>query len=91
MNATRREVVRLLTVLGISGGSLDGLAAQVREKLTSQDLKGALALHDSALSDEQLEIVLRALQQSLDDFARVRALDVDDTIGLPVIFRADAG
>ena len=91
MNATRREVVRLLTVLGISGGSLDGLAAQVREKLTPQDLKGALALQDSALSDEQLDIVLRALQQSLDDFARVRALQIDDTIGLPVVFRADAG
>jgi len=91
MNPSRREVMRLLTALGISGGSLDGLAAQVREKLTPQDLKGALALQDSALPDEQLEIVLRALQQSLDDFARVRALEIDDTIGLPMVFRADAG
>ena len=91
MNPTRRELVHLLAAFGISGGSLDGLAVQLRKKLSPEDLKGALALQDSALSDEQRDIVLRALQQSLDDFARVRALEIDDTIGLPVVFRADAG
>jgi hypothetical protein len=91
MDPTRREVVRLLTALGISGGAIDGLTAQLRDKLAVQDLKGALAIQDAALSDEQLEIARRALQQSLDDFARVRALDIDDTIGLPVVFRPDAG
>ncbi len=91
MDPTRREVVRLLAALGISGGAIDGLTAQLRDKLAPQDLQGALAIQGAALPDEQLEVVRRALQQSLDDFARVRALDIDDTIGLPVVFRPDAG
>lgn len=37
--------------------------------------------------DEQVETVRRALEQSLSEIERVRSLEIDDAVGLAVVFR----
>jgi hypothetical protein len=85
MDPNRRDVVWLLATLAVAAGSLDGLSAQV-QPLRTEDLEGALRIVARNLPAERLETIRRALQQTLDEFAPVRALELDDTIGVPVIF-----
>jgi hypothetical protein len=91
MDPSRRQIVQLLAGLGVTAGSLEPVDAQMRARLTTGDLKGAQAVQDTALPDDQVEIVRRALQQALDEFAPVRALDLDDAVGLPIVFRPERG
>jgi hypothetical protein len=87
MDPSRRHLLQLLVSLGLTCGSVDGAVAQMRTRLKAEDLQGALAIQDRELPSDTSEIVRRALQQSLDEFAPVRALEIDDAIGLPVVFR----
>lgn len=86
MDPNRRDVMRLLATLGVAAGSLDGLTSQIQPALRTEDLEGALRIVARDLPAERLETIRRALQQTLGGFAPVRALDLDDTIGVPVIF-----
>jgi hypothetical protein len=87
MQPTRREIVRMLTALGVSTGALTAGAQQDREPFTARDLEGALAIAQRELPPAQMELLRRALQQNLQEFERVRSLDLDDRIGLPVVFK----
>jgi hypothetical protein len=86
MQPTRREIVWMLTAVGVSRGTQIG-AQQRREPLTTGELAGALAIAGRELPPARIDVVRRALQQSLADFERVRSLDLDDHVGLPVVFR----
>lgn len=91
MESTRREVIQLLAALGVSASALPLLASQLPERLTREHLERALAIQGADLPPDRLEIVRRALQQNLDELARVRALDIDDTVAPAVLFRAKSG
>jgi hypothetical protein len=85
MEPTRREIVQLLVALAAGGAATTEPSAQAA--LSGQDLKGALAIQHRALPAKELELIQRALQRSLDEFGRVRELDIDDAVALPVVFR----
>lgn len=85
MEPNRRDVMRLLT-LGVATGRLDGVTAQTTPPLRTEDLEGALRLVARDLPAERVDTIRRALQQVLDEFASVRALELDDAISVPVIF-----
>jgi hypothetical protein len=87
MEPTRRQVVQLLVALGVSGAAATDLAAQAANTVSLEDMKGALAIQRRDLQARQMALVQRALQRSLDEFQRVRELDIDDSVALPVIFR----
>lgn len=86
MDPNRRDVMRLLATLGVAAGSLDGLTAQIKRPLRTGDLEGALRIGARDLPAERFDVIRPALQQALDEFAPVRALELDDAIGVPVIF-----
>ena len=83
MESTRREVVQMLVALGVSPAALPQ-----GSKLTigTSDLKGALTIQGRPLSDDDVEVVRRALQWSLDRFQPVRDLDVGDAVAPAVMF-----
>ena len=86
MEPTRRQLVQMLAAAGLGGVALGDLAAQTAQQITAGDMTGALALQGREMPEGEVEAIRRALQQSLEDFERVRAFDVDDGFGLPVVF-----
>ena len=86
MEPTRRQLVQMLAAMSLGAGAVADLPAQAGQKLTLADLNGALALQGREMPEAEKAVVRRALQQSLDDFQRVRDFDVDDAFGLPVVF-----
>jgi hypothetical protein len=76
----------MLAALGLSGTAITELAGQARQALASTDLKGALAVQGREMPDDDVEVIRRALQKSLDQFQGVRAFEMDDAVAPPVIF-----
>ncbi len=83
MEPTRRQVVQLLAALGLSRSAF---AQQSKRAIGTDDLKGALAIQGRALPADDIEVIRRALQLSLDRFQRVRDLEIDDAVAPAVIF-----
>lgn len=79
-HVSRREVLRLLAALGITGPAALEVAAQARKKVSPEALKAATAIIQHDLDDERLELVSRALQRNLNQFQIVRDLEIDDLI-----------
>jgi hypothetical protein len=77
----------MLAGLGLTVGAISDLAAQARQSLASTDLKGALAIQGRAMAEDDIEVIRRALQRSLDQFRGVRAFDIDDAVTPAFIFR----
>jgi hypothetical protein len=86
MEPTRRQVVQMLAALGLTGTAIAELAAQARQALGSSDVKGALALQGREMADDDLEVIRRALQRSLDQFEGVRNVEIDDSVAPATIF-----
>ena len=82
MEPTRRQVVQLLAAVGLSRTAF---AQQSKRAIGTDDLKGALTIQGRALPDD-IEVIRRALQLSLDRFQRVRDLEIDDAVAPAVIF-----
>jgi len=91
MEPTRRQVVQLLVAVGVTSAATTDLSGQAPNTLSIEDMKGALAIQRRDLQAKEMALVQRALQRSLDEFQRVRELDVDDSVALPVIFRPGHG
>ncbi|MEO5894144.1 MAG: hypothetical protein ABIS06_00405 [Vicinamibacterales bacterium] len=91
MEPTRRQVVQLLVSLGAAGAVTTDLSGQAPNTLSLEDVKGALAIQRRDLQAQEMALVQRALQRSLDEFQRVRELDINDAVALPVIFRPGRG
>jgi hypothetical protein len=77
---SRREILRVLAGLGITGPAALELAAQAKTKLSPELLKSANALVDRNFDDERLKIISAALQRNLDQFQMVRDLEIDDLV-----------
>lgn len=80
----------MLAALGMGSGAITELAAQDRA-LTVSDIKGALALQGRGLPAADVAVIRRALQRSLDDFQRVRELEIGDDVSLPIVFSPGRG
>lgn len=85
MEPTRRQLVQMLAALGLGAAAAETLAAQ-RQPMSAGDLKGALAIQGRDMTDDEVAVVHRALQRSLDDFRRVREFEFPDDVALPTVF-----
>ena len=85
---TRRQMLRVLAALGITGPAALELAGQARMKITPEILKSANALVDQDFADERLKVIAVALQRNLDQFQIVRDLEIDDLVEPAPIFIA---
>lgn len=85
MEPTRRQVVRMLGALGLNSAATTELMAQAPTPGVDA-LKCALAIQGRDLSQEQLDVIRRALQRNLEQFQAVRDLEIDDRIAPLVIF-----
>jgi hypothetical protein len=85
-NVTRRQILQLLTAIGISGPAALELAAQAGNQITPEMLKSANALLDQGFDDERLRVISAALGRNLDQFRDFRELEIDDMVEPAPIF-----
>ncbi len=85
---SRRQVIRLLATIGITGSAALELAAQTERRLSPEALKEATALLDQDFDEERLRVVTAALQNNLNQFQIVRDLDIDDLVEPATLFLA---
>jgi hypothetical protein len=83
---SRREILGILTALGITGPLAAQAAAQARPTVTDEALRQAAALLGGSFTPARLDVTRRALQRNLDQFQVVRDLDIGDDIEPPTIF-----
>ena len=76
----RRQLLRALAALGITGPLALDLIAQSRAQISTEILRNAAAIRGEAFSDERLKTIERALQRNLDQFQIVRDLEIDDLV-----------
>ncbi|HEY7789256.1 MAG TPA: hypothetical protein VIC33_01970 [Vicinamibacterales bacterium] len=85
---SRRQILQMLTAIGITGPAAASLAAQARTTLTVDDIRHAEAILDQPFADDRLPVIERALQRNLNQFQAVRDLKIDDLIEPAPIFLA---
>ncbi len=85
---SRRQVMRLLAGIGITGTAALSLAAQVEQRISPEMLRDATALLDQDFDDERLRVVTPALQSNLDQFEIIRELEIDDLVEPATLFLA---
>ncbi len=85
---SRRQVMRLLAAIGVTGPAALGLAAQVERRISPEMLRDATAMLDQDFDDERLRIVTPALQSNLDQFEIIRDLEIDDLVEPATLFLA---
>ena len=83
---SRRQLLRLLAALGITGPAALQVAAQARKKVSPQALKAATAIIEHDFDDDRLELVSRALQRNLEQFQSIRDLELDDLLEPAIMF-----
>ena len=83
MEPTRREIVQMLVALGVIPTAL---AQSAMSRIGVGDVKGALVIQGRPLTEDDVEVVRRALQWSLDRFQPVRNLEVGDAVAPAVMF-----
>ena len=88
MHPTRRQVVHLLTATFAVAANLPALARQLRQKLTTAQIRGARATHGEQMAEEDARRINEALTRSLRDLQRLREAPIGDDVPLPVIFSA---
>jgi hypothetical protein len=86
MTASRRDVLQILTALGIAGPLASQVADQARPTVTDEALRQAAMLLGGTFDAARLDVTRRALQRNLDQFQVVRDLDLADDIEPPTIF-----
>ena len=83
---TRRQMMQLMTVLGLSGPAALELSAQGRKTISPEIVKTAMTLIGQDFDDERINIITTALQRRLDEMQLLRDLELDDMIGPATIF-----
>ena len=83
MEPTRREILQMLVALGVIPTAL---AQSAMSSIRAGDVRGALVIQGQPLADDDVEVVRRALQWSLDRFKPVRDLEIDDAVAPAVMF-----
>jgi predicted flavoprotein YhiN len=85
---TRRQMMQLMTVFGLSGPAALELSAQARKTISPEIVKTAMTLIGQDFDDERINIITTALQRRLDEMQLLRDLELDDMIGPATIFMA---
>jgi uncharacterized protein (DUF1501 family) len=86
---SRRQIVKLMAALGVSGPLALRVAAEARSTISPDALKMATALLDQDFDEARLPVIATALQRNLDQFQVVRDLDIDDLVEPALLFRAE--
>ena len=86
MNSTRRNVLKALAAIGITGPLALDLAAQTRTFVSIENLRNAASLRGENFSEDRLRVIQAALQRNLDQFQLVRDLDIDDLVEPAPVF-----
>jgi hypothetical protein len=76
----RRQLLRALAAIGITGPLALDLIAQSRTQISTEILRNAAAIRGEAFTEERLKTIERALQRNLDQFQIVRDLEIDDLV-----------
>src|SRR5262245_28361895 len=82
----RRDLLRLLAAVGITGPAAIDLMAQARRPISADVLRSASAVLGEDFTDERLKVIETALQRNLDQFQIVRDLEIDDLVEPAPIF-----
>jgi hypothetical protein len=85
----RRQALRFLSALGITGPMALEALAQARRPVSPDILREASQLLDRDYDEERLRVIATALQRNLDQFQIVRDLEIDDLIEPAPLFRAE--
>lgn len=84
---SRRQTLQIMA-LGLSASAASELLAEERGKISPEMLQAATPLVDRDFSDERLDVVARALERNLYQFAIVRELEIDDLMEPALVFSA---
>lgn len=86
---SRRQLLQMLAVIGMTGSAAAEVAAQQPAPRISVDtLRNAEAILGEQYTPERLQVIERALQRNLDQFQIVRDLQIDDLVEPAPIFMA---
>ena len=84
---SRREALRILAILGVSGTAAAEVLAQSQE-VTPEILRTASALLDQRFSDESLQVIAPALRRNFIQYQMLRDLRIDDLVEPAPVFVA---
>jgi hypothetical protein len=84
---SRREALRILALIGVSGAAAQELLARSPD-VTPEILRAASALLDRGLEPEVIEIVAPALRRNLMQYRMLRDLEIDDLVEPAPVFLA---
>jgi hypothetical protein len=84
----RRQLLRALAALGMTGPAATALIAQSRTQISADILRNAAAVLGEPFSEARLKVIEAALQRNLDQFQAVRDLDIDDLVEPAPVFNA---
>ncbi len=85
---SRRHALQILAAVGITGPAALEVLAQTGKEVSLDTLRTSAALIDADLSEEQLEVISKAIQKNIDQFETFRSLEIDDMIEPAPIFMA---
>ena len=85
---TRRDALRILAAVGISGPAAVEVLAQATKQVTARTLTDAGPLIDAELTPEQIQVISKVIQKNIDQYEVFRALEIDDLVEPAPIFLA---
>ena len=85
---TRRDALRALAAIGITGAAATEVLAQATKQVTARTLTETGPLIDAELTPEQVQVISRVIQKNIDQYEVFRALDIDDMVEPAPIFLA---
>jgi hypothetical protein len=85
---TRRDALRVLAAVGITGPAAVEVVAQATKQVTARTLTEAGALLDAELTPEQVQVISKVIQKNIDQYESFRALEIDDLVEPAPIFIA---
>ena len=89
METSRRDLIKALAAIGVTGPLAVDLAAQAenhRTVISIDNIKNAATIRGENFNDDRLRVIHAALQRNLDQFQIVRDLDIDDLVEPAPIF-----
>ena len=85
---TRRDALRVLAAVGITGPAAVDVLAQATKQVTASTLTQAGPLLDAELTPEQIQVISKVIQKNIDQYEIFRALELDDLVEPAPIFLA---
>jgi hypothetical protein len=85
---TRRDALRVLAAVGITGSAAVEVLAQATKQVSVRTLTEAGPLIDAELTPEQIQVISNVIQKNIDQYEVFRALEIDDMVEPAPIFLA---